>query len=593
MVPKVAGKGRSFKGAGLYYLHDKNALTRDRVAFTRTLNLPTDDPDKAMGWMAHTALRQAEIKAAAGGTAKGRKLREPVYAYSLAWSPEQQPTEDQMIAAGVETLKVLGLDRHEAVFVAHKDEPHPHLHVIVNRVDPRTGIAAPLSNDHLKLSTWAEDYERREGRILCQQRVENNEARRRKQFVRDRESQSAAEFHRWRAARLEEEFRRRTQEKDTLARRHAEERDDIFAAARQLIATRRAALKDEYRPHWAALYKTQKAERRAFEAAQKSTFGRLRYWLRNRHLDRWSGSQADRQGMLSRAFQIVVNSDHMRRALADRHEAERKSLAERVRAETQRTVEAVHRSRDRVLAETRQRQAGERRDQRLRHGKESQEAARRIKSGADRARFEFDRKAGNDNPAAAPAPSSAPPGAAVPPQGRPDDDLARPPQEAPALSRPAWAAERLSRLFRKAVERLPSLPSADNPSGGKASEALRKAQERTEPDLSPERPPPGGKASTAFRDAQERQEPIASPEPPATGGKAAQDFRRAAEGGAAGPASGQDTPAGEDERATDAPDGIKRRFNAFSRARDTKRRGGSDGGREPGRSRRDPGDRER
>ena len=57
MVPKVAGKGRNFVGAGLYYLHDKKALTRERVAFTHTENLPTRDPDKAIKCMAWTALR--------------------------------------------------------------------------------------------------------------------------------------------------------------------------------------------------------------------------------------------------------------------------------------------------------------------------------------------------------------------------------------------------------------------------------------------------------------------------------------------------------------------------------------------------------
>ena len=60
MVPKVAGKGRSFKGAGLYYLHDKQALTSERVQFTHTVNLPTEDAEKALGWMAHTAMRDDE-----------------------------------------------------------------------------------------------------------------------------------------------------------------------------------------------------------------------------------------------------------------------------------------------------------------------------------------------------------------------------------------------------------------------------------------------------------------------------------------------------------------------------------------------------
>jgi hypothetical protein len=53
MVPAITEGGRSFKGAALYYLHDKRKpgeaerLTSERVAWTHTLNLATDDPDRA------------------------------------------------------------------------------------------------------------------------------------------------------------------------------------------------------------------------------------------------------------------------------------------------------------------------------------------------------------------------------------------------------------------------------------------------------------------------------------------------------------------------------------------------------------------
>jgi hypothetical protein len=73
MVPRVAGKGASFKGAGAYYLHDKQADTAQRVAFTHTENLPTNDPELALRHMAYTAMHQDEIKALAGTKATGRK----------------------------------------------------------------------------------------------------------------------------------------------------------------------------------------------------------------------------------------------------------------------------------------------------------------------------------------------------------------------------------------------------------------------------------------------------------------------------------------------------------------------------------------
>ncbi len=532
MVPKVAGKGRSFKGAGLYYLHDKQALTSERVLFTHTVNLPTEDAEKAMGWMAHTAMRQAEIKAAAGGVAKGRKLTSPVYAYSLSWSPEEEPTKEQMLAAGMETLKRLGLEGHEAVFIAHKDEPHPHLHVIVNRVNPETGIAAPLSNDHLKLSEWAEEYECAHGKILCQQRVENNQRRKEQQFVKDRSSQSAAEFHRWRRARMEADFQRRQQEQRDLARRHGVDREILADVLKKLTAERRAEQKAQQKPLWADLYRQQRAEKKAFEQAQKTTFGRLRYWLKNRHLDRWGGESADRQGMLSRAFNVVVNREIMAKALAGKHEAERKALADKVRVDTADRLKSLYRAHDKLRDQMKQEQAAARATLQQKHSRESAEAARRIAKGGDRASFDFQK--------------------ANPPGDEPDakeivrdDEKKRqaPPRATEANRPPAGNGEDKANKKGRAPDKDKDKEKgkdggrdegkAGESGGGPASRAFDDAQKRTEP-LAPsghdQEPPTGGKAFSAFRDAQNRKEPTRSPDQEPEGGKAFRAFRNARDG---------------------------------------------------------------
>ena len=75
------------------------------------------------------------------------------------------------------SLEALGLEGHEALIVAHDDTRHPHVHVVANRVDPETGKAAKLGNSKLRLSRWAEGYEREQGRIRCDRRVKNNERR--------------------------------------------------------------------------------------------------------------------------------------------------------------------------------------------------------------------------------------------------------------------------------------------------------------------------------------------------------------------------------------------------------------------------------
>jgi len=102
MVPKVAKSGASFKGAALYYLHDKQATTNERVAFTETVNLPTNDPDRAVAHMIDTAAHADDLKREAGLKA-GRKLQKPVYAYSLAWHPTEAPTMVEQIAAAKQT----------------------------------------------------------------------------------------------------------------------------------------------------------------------------------------------------------------------------------------------------------------------------------------------------------------------------------------------------------------------------------------------------------------------------------------------------------------------------------------------------------
>lgn len=190
MVPAITAGGRSFRGATLYYLHDKRQpgeaerFTSGRVAWVETVNLPTGDRARAWKIMAHTALAQAELKAAAGTKATGRKLTKPVYAYSIAWHPGERPIKAEMLEAARASLEAQGLEEHQAMILCHDDEPQAHVHIIVNRVHPGTGKAATLSNSKLKLSQWAQAYEQQRGKVFCPQRVENNARRRRGEFVR-------------------------------------------------------------------------------------------------------------------------------------------------------------------------------------------------------------------------------------------------------------------------------------------------------------------------------------------------------------------------------------------------------------------------
>lgn len=177
MIPKITSGGTSFKGAAAYYLHDKNRITNERVAWTHTENLITNDPHKAWKVMAYTAKEAERLKEVSGQKMTGRKLSKPVFSYSLAWHPEQNPDKDHMLETAKKSLGALGLTEHEVIIIAHSDEPQRHVHLLVNRVHPLTGLASDTGNSKLKLSDFAREYERTHGKVYCKQRESNHRKR--------------------------------------------------------------------------------------------------------------------------------------------------------------------------------------------------------------------------------------------------------------------------------------------------------------------------------------------------------------------------------------------------------------------------------
>ncbi len=177
MVPKVTRGGSSFKGAFRYYLHDKGAETSERIEWAQMENMSARSPDQAWRAMAYTARVQERLKEASGQSRAGRKLEKPVFAFSLAWHPEQTPDREHMLETARAAIRTLGLEEHEAMIVSHADEPQKHVHVIVNRVHPLTGMAGDVSNSKRKFSDFAREYEQKQGKIYCRRRAENHARR--------------------------------------------------------------------------------------------------------------------------------------------------------------------------------------------------------------------------------------------------------------------------------------------------------------------------------------------------------------------------------------------------------------------------------
>ncbi|MCP4374526.1 MAG: relaxase/mobilization nuclease domain-containing protein, partial [Deltaproteobacteria bacterium] len=307
MYPRIAKKGTSFKGAALYYLHDKDAQTNDRVEFTQTQNLHTDDPEMAWKMMAYTAMNQNEIKKAAGVKNTGNKAKTSVYSYSLSWKPsdtfkdkpQPNPSIEEMIKAGLDTLKLMGLHEHESMIVGHNDTDHSHIHVIVNRVHPETGIVDTHSNDKLKLSKWAEKHERERGQILCQTRAENNERRRNGEYVKFKEDMAKAEYYRWQREKTRHACEQREKDAKTLDGLQKQKRDELLNNKETLIKEKISQIRELNRSSWASIYRQQKEESLTTQEAQRSAMSRFFDYLKNRNQEREHGALDAKRGLCS------------------------------------------------------------------------------------------------------------------------------------------------------------------------------------------------------------------------------------------------------------------------------------------------------
>ena len=287
MVVRMAGLGRSFRGVAAYCLHDRrlegepHPESSERVEWTDTRNLATSQGERAARIMAATAEAGVGLKRLAGVAASGRKLEKPVCHYSLNWAEEEEPDRGEMVRAVEGSLKALGLEGHQALIVAHNDG-HPHVHVIVNRVDPESGRAAGLSRSKIELSRWAEGYEREQGQIRCRQREINNKRRGAGERVVDGRGHSGG---RWRRERMSPHREQRVvipsgkngREVDYVAWKRALERQywEWYQGQRgQALGEMEKRSKRE----WSRLYERQGLEREQMERNCGTVWGRLRAW---------------------------------------------------------------------------------------------------------------------------------------------------------------------------------------------------------------------------------------------------------------------------------------------------------------------------
>lgn len=313
MIPRVAKSGRSFKGAGLYYLHDKGASTSDRVAFTETVNLPTNDADRGIAHMIDTATHANQLKQQAG-IKGGRPLQAPVYCYSLAWHPSETPTKAEQLEAVHATLKRLGVADRQAVIIGHNDTDHCHVHVMVNRVCPTTGRASTMSNDRLILSDWAHDYREQRGELhFCPEREKNREQRKGGEYVKD-QSPSSQEARAWKKSQTKDIWDAFRADRAKARSDRKGQYDALWQQKENRLAERKEEIKALYKPKWRDLFKKQRHELKNFDAG---FFDRLGFAF----------TRGNRSKLIG--FLQAVTNDGMLRADFVRHqEREKKALGQ-------------------------------------------------------------------------------------------------------------------------------------------------------------------------------------------------------------------------------------------------------------------------
>ena len=96
---------------------------------------------------------------------KGRLCEKDCLHASLAWEPGYEPSKDEMVEAARGFLKALGMETAQAVFIAHTDTGHKHIHIVASRIDPKTGKTFSEYDDQIKAQRWALRWERERNQL--------------------------------------------------------------------------------------------------------------------------------------------------------------------------------------------------------------------------------------------------------------------------------------------------------------------------------------------------------------------------------------------------------------------------------------------
>ena len=123
----MSSSARRFGALAQYLARGRSGDEPERVAWSTSRNLPTDDPELAGKIMRATAAQNVRVK-------------QPVYHLALSFDPGDQVDRIAMERVADRVIAALELQGHQILIVSHRDRGHPHMHLLVNRVHPETGL---------------------------------------------------------------------------------------------------------------------------------------------------------------------------------------------------------------------------------------------------------------------------------------------------------------------------------------------------------------------------------------------------------------------------------------------------------------------
>jgi hypothetical protein len=171
------------------------------------------------------------------------------------------------------------------------------------------------SNDRLKLSDWANAYERERGQIVTPKREE----------------------------------KRHSQEWRDLSANNKAARDRVYADTAAAMKEAAARHKAECKPIWATYFRDARAAEKAFATREQSIAGVIRNAMDATAHQKVSGQLGNR-GALSATFGNVLSSQMRARAFAERQDLNRQQMAARLKLVLEHEIQGIKAQRARDLA---------------------------------------------------------------------------------------------------------------------------------------------------------------------------------------------------------------------------------------------------